>query len=249
MLIKFEGSEKVFSMGPCYLSPESPRNTFSPGATIKFSLFKEANISVFKHLRLEDNNGNEFKVPIEESNGLDFIKLKIMKFTHYSNEFATICHLSAVKRRELTPIQKLKEAHLRLGHLSEEQLVNISNRGLIKNFPSLKRNLPVICRTCFKYNRTRIPRNGPDDRTPPPPFTHIHADLVFYSDISIRGMTGAVTAIDKTMRWPWVFPLSTKRHPMSIFTFLVGSLRNMGHNPAIITVDEGGELAKSAEFC
>jgi hypothetical protein len=223
MLLKFEGSEKVFSMGPCYLSPESPHNTFSPGATIKFSLLKEANISVFKHFRLADNNGNEFKVPIEESNGLDFIKLKIMKFTHYSNEFATISHLCAVKRRELTPIQKFKEAHLRLGHLSEEQLVNIS--------------------TCFKYNRTRIPRNGPDDRTPPPPFTHIHADLVFYSVISIRGMTGAVTAIDKTTRWPWVFPLSTKRLPMSIFTFLVGSLRNMGHNPAIITVDEGGELA------
>ena len=73
--------------------------------------------------------------------------------------------------------------------------------------------------------------------------------MMFYSVESIRGLNGAITVIDHTTRWPWAFPVATKRPHPSIFNFLVNCLRNMGHKPAILTVDEGGELAKSTEMC
>ena len=95
----------------CYISPSSPRNTLFPSAIIRYSDFLGANRKIFKDLSLYS-----IREPLIGRNGLDYIKLHIMKSKGYYKSFSPgiVNHLSVAHRNQLSPIQAFKKAHLRL---------------------------------------------------------------------------------------------------------------------------------------
>ena len=108
--------------------------------------------------------------------------------------------------------------------------------------------IPMNCRTCFQHNRKRLSRS-PIDNTRPPLMTRFSIDFMFYSHISLRGHNSAFTIVDQGSMYPFAFPCCAKRPPISILTFFIKCLRNMGFHLAVFKMDEGGELCKSTEFC
>ena len=156
--------------------------------------------------------------------------------------------LTKQSRRQLSTIERLQEAHLRLGHPSFDSLVYMSKKGLLNNLPPLTHEIPIVCKACFHHNRTRVPKKPPD-HSRPPIMARISCDFTFYSTLSLRGHNSAFTLVDQATRYPFAFPCCAKRPPISIIKFFIGCIRNMGFNPVVFRMDEGGELCKSSEFC
>jgi hypothetical protein len=161
---------------------------------------------------------------------------------------SSISQLTVKSRSSLSEVQRLQEAHLRLGHPSFESLIQMSKNNLLLNLPSIRKHHPVLCNECFRHNRTHVPRN-PRDKSTPPLFSKIGCDFTFYSNLSLRGHNSAFTCVDHTSRYPFAFPTCAKRPPIAIIQFFVGCLQNMGFKPVVFKMDEGGELCKSTEFC
>ena len=133
---------------------------------------------------------------------------------------AKICQLTKVSRQNLTMVDKLKEAHIRLGHVNFETIVSMSKKGTIDGLPEINSSVPLICRTCFQNNRKRIPRTL-RDHSRPPIMSTFSIDFMFYSHISLRGHNSAFTIVDKGSRYPFAFPCCAKRPPIAIIAFFV----------------------------
>jgi hypothetical protein len=74
-------------------------------------------------------------------------------------------------------------------------------------------------------------------------------DFTFFNKVSIRKCTSALCITDATTSYPFGFPTRSKRPPINIFRWFISVLRSMGKKPVFIRVDEGGELARSRDFC
>jgi hypothetical protein len=250
-LIRFLPYGPVYPIGPVYVNSSAPRNSFSLSALCRFCGFKDATESMLKACTFVDFLGKKTIVPCSHHNGLDFLDLEIL---HLDSSLSaepppsTICQLTVKSRSSLSDIQRLQEAHLRLGHPSFESLIQMSKNNLLLDLPSIRKHHPVLCNACFRHNRTHVHKNPPDKSTPPI-FTKIGCDFTFYSHLSLRGHNSAFTCVDHTSRYPFAFPTCAKRPPIVIMQFFVGCLRNMGFNPTVFKMDEGGELCKSTEFC
>eukprot|EP00978_Attheya_sp_CCMP212_P016076 scaffold41833_cov35-Attheya_sp.AAC.4 len=118
----------------------------------------------------------------------------------------------------------------------------------LSDLPKSFKPLHTPCPICIVTKGKHIPRNPTVD-IPLEPGTRLHMDFTFFNVPSIRKFTSAFTIIDVTSTYPWGFPSRSKRLPISIFQWFISVLQSMGKKPLYIRVDEGGELAKSAEFC
>ena len=196
----------------------------------------------------KDAKGIATTIPCSHNNGLDFINIEIFKMRADIQCHPTISQLTKVSRQSMPMIQKLQEAHLRLGHISFDTIVKMSKKGLLENIPAIDKPYPMVCKTCFHNNRKRLPRTL-IDHSRPPIMTRFSIDYMFYSHLSLRGHNSAFTIVDQGSRYPFAFPCCAKRPPIAIIEFFVGCLKNMGFKPTVFKMDEGGELCKSTEFC
>ena len=243
--IRFSTDPTVYPIGPVLVSPDAPRNTFSLSALIISCAFKNATETMLSHCKFIDSNGRVTIVPCSVYNGLDFFQIEIVTFDD------TSAHINALTRKSYNsfPDQAImQEAHIRLGHTHFENLHIMSKKKIMKDMPMLKKDMPIACRCCFRQNRNHIPRN-PIDTSTPNHNTVFSIDFTFYSHLSLRGHNSAFTIMEKTFRYPYAFPCLSKRPPLSIVKFFVTALTNLGFTPAVFKMDEGGELAKSTEFC
>ena len=80
-------------------------------------------------------------------------------------------------------------------------------------------------------------------------FECLHMDFQFYTPMSIRGFTSALTVVCAKASYPFAFPTKTKSPPIEIFTWFISTIRAMGYIAIYIRVDEDGSLARSTEFC
>ena len=142
-------------------------------------------------------------------------------------------------------IQKLQEAHVRLGNVHFDAIIKMSKKGTVDNIPMIDKPFPMVCKTCFQNNRKRLPRTLTDNSR----LTRFSIDYMFYSHMSLRGHNSAFTIVYQGSRYPFAFPCCAKRPPIEIVKFFVGCLRNMGFKPSVFKMDEGGELCKSTEMC
>ena len=200
---------------------------------------------MMEHCTFKDNEGIVTTVPCHHSNGLDFLDIEVLKMTvNYKNDHpAQICQLTKVSRGNMSIAHKMQEAHIRLGHVSYDTLIKMSKKGIIEGIPHMETPIPMVCRTCFQRNRKRLPRT-PIDTTRPHIMTKFSIDFMFYSHLSLRGHNSAFTIVDQGSRYAFTFPCCAKRPPISILTFFIKYLRNMGFHPAVFKMDEGGELCK-----
>ena len=74
-------------------------------------------------------------------------------------------------------------------------------------------------------------------------------DFKFYNKVSIRGFTSVFTIIDSKTRKLWVFPGPDKPPPIHKLNYFLTTLTKQNIVSLEIRVDEGGELARSTEFC
>ena len=221
-LLRFIPLGPVYPVGPDYVNPDAPRNSFSLSALCRFCGFIDASEGMLKSCTFVDFRKNKSVVPCSHHNGLDFLDAEILNIDpNLSAEPppVTICQLTVKARSSLSEIQRLQEAHIRLGHPSFETLIQMSKKNLIMDFPSIRKHHPVICNECFRNNRKHIPRNPPDTSTPPI-FSKIGCDFTFYSNLSLRGHNSAFTCVDHTSRYPFAFPTCAKRPPIAIMQFL-----------------------------
>ena len=79
----------------------------------------------------------------------------------------TISQLTKVSRHSMPMIQKLQEAHIRLGRIHFDAIVKMSKKGMLDNIPMIDKSFPMVCKTCFQHNRKRLPRNLTDHSRPP----------------------------------------------------------------------------------
>ena len=121
--------------------------------------------------------------------------------------------LTKQSRRQLSTIERLQEAHLRLGHPSFDSLVYMSKKGLLNDLPTLTHEMPIVCKACFHHNRTRIPKNPPD-HSRPPIMDRLSCDFTFYSTLSLRGHKSALPLLTKLLGIPLLF-LAALNGPLS----------------------------------
>ena len=119
-------------------------------------------------------------------------------------------------------IQKLQEAHIRLGHIHFGAIVKMSTKGILDNIPTIDKSFPMVCKTCFQNNRKRLPGTL-TEHFRPQIMTRFSIDNMFYSHMSLRGHNSAFTIVDQGSRYPFAFPCCAKRPPIAIVTFFVGS--------------------------
>jgi cleavage and polyadenylation specificity factor subunit 1 len=81
-------------------------------------------------------------------------------------------------------------------------------------------------------------------------FSHVHVDLVGPLPASPRGHTHLLTVVDRTTRWPEVFPVRDISAATCIDTFTAGWIARFGV-PAVITTDKGPQFMSDTwrEFC
>ena len=58
-----------------------------------------------------------------------------------------------------------------------------------------------------------------------------------------------MAAVCSSTSYPFNFPTKSKSAPIEIALYLIRTIRSLGHQVVFIRVDEGGELARSSEFC
>ena len=168
-LIRFKDNGKIYPIAPVYVNPDAPRNTFSLSALRRYCGFKRVQETMMENCIFKDDEEMVTKIPCYHSNGLDFLDIEIIKMSQEPTRHNTakICQLTKVSRQNLTMVDKLKEAHIRLGHVNFETIVSMSKKGTIDGLPEIKSSAPLICRTCFQNNRKRIPRTLKDHSRPP----------------------------------------------------------------------------------
>ena len=138
-LLRFLPSGPVYPVGPVYVNSGAPRNSFSLSALCRFCGFKDATESMLKSCTFVDFNKKKTIVPCSHHNGLDFLDLEIL---HLDSSLSaapppsTISQLTVKSRSSLSDIQRLQEAHLRLGHPSFESLIRMSKDNLMLDLPS-----------------------------------------------------------------------------------------------------------------
>ena len=121
-------------------------------------------------------------------------------------------------------IQKLQEAHIRLGRIHFGAIVKMSKKGMLENNPVIENSILMVCKTCFQNNRKRLPRNL-TDHSRPPIMTRFSIDYMFYSHMSLRGHNSDFTIVDQGSRYPFAFPCCARRPPIAIIIFFVGYLQ------------------------
>ena len=249
-LIRLKDNGKIYPIAPVYINPKAPRNTFSLSALKRFCGFRRVQETMMENCEFKDDEGVVTKVPCYFNNGLDYMDIEIVKIKPRidKGDNPNISQLTQVSRNNMTMVEKLQEAHIRLGHVSFETIIRMAKKGTIEGLSQIEKSTPMICRTCFQNNRKRIPRN-PTDTTRPPLMSRFSIDFMFYSHLSLRGHNSAFTIVDQGSRYPFAFPCCAKRPPVSIMIFFISCLRNMGFTPIAFKMDEGGELCKSTEFC
>ena len=117
----------------------------------------------------------------------------------------TISQLTKVSRHSMPMIQKLQEAHIRLGRIHFDAIVKMSKKGMLDNIPMIDKSFPMVCKTCFQNSRRRFPRNL-TDHSRPPIMTRFSIDYMFYSHMSLRGHNSAFPIVDQGSRYPFAFP-------------------------------------------
>ena len=249
-LVRFTGSTSVYPIGPVYVNASAPRNTFSLSALLRFGGFQDASEHMMKCCSFHDFQDKQWKIPCSHHNGLDFIDLEILMVDPVrvaAHPPASLNILTQQSRRQLSAIERLQEAHLRLGHPSFDSLVYMSKKGLLKDLPPLPHVMPIICKACFHHNRTRLPKNPPD-HSRPPIMARISCDFTFYSTLSLRGHNSAFTLVDQATRYPFAFPCCAKRPPISIIKFFIGCIRNMGFNQLFLKWMKVANFANQRNF-
>lgn len=248
MFLRFPPHPKVYPVGPVFVSPDAVRNSLSLSALLRYCSFREATESMLSHCTFTDYWNNSFRTSCAHHNGLDFIQAEVITFDSSLLSKPSISALTVTSKKSLSQEELYKDAHLRLGHVNLESLSIMSRKQVIKDLPVLKKIPPIACRCCFRQNRKHIPRN-PIDTTRPRIMSYFSVDFTFYSHLSIRGHNCAFILICKATGYPFGFSCAAKRPPVSIMQFFVRALRNLGFTPAIFKMDEGGDLAKSTDFC
>lgn len=108
----------------------------------------------------------------------------------------------------------------------------------------MRRQLATWARQCLSCQRAKVHIHARAAvQTIPAPtvgFTHIHIDIVGPLPTS-RGFTYLLTAVDRTTRWPEVFPLKSITADECIRTFLLGWVARYGM-PTAITSDRGAQF-------
>lgn len=138
--------------------------------------------------------------------------------------------------------------HQKMQHASHARIQKMADLGIVKGLPKKIPKLSVPCPICMIAKATRLIRQPTVDMSNVPIGTRIQADFTFFNVESIRGFTSAFNVIESTVSYPFGFPSRSKRPPVSILKYIVSVLRSFGFSVKIIRLDEGGELAKSADF-
>jgi hypothetical protein len=177
-------------------------------------------------------------------------------YTSKSNDriiVPVIAKLSRTTQKRYTPIQQYMQLHVSFMHASNSTLGPILRRQLLRDLPKRLHthldSLSCTCSICALRKGDKLPRGKLTDHTKLPPFRLLHIDFSFFGTTSIRGFTSALDVTCGSTSYPIGFPTKSKSPPLEIVRWVISTLRSMGFEVTFIRVDEGGELARSAEFC
>jgi hypothetical protein len=149
------------------------------------------------------------------------------------------------------PLQTYMLIHLLMQHTSKSSIMKMFKKKTFQDMPNLSKmdHIDCTCEICLTSKTTKIPRGKLVNVTNLPPFTRIHCDFSFYGITSLRGYTTAFDITCASTSYTLGFPSKSKGPPITIFTWVIKTLRKMGYEVLFVRVDEDGALARSSEFC
>jgi len=242
-LMRFPGTSKIYPV-PAFWVPDNPVSTFSPGALKHYLGFKSAAHEPLSHCQFIDSQEKNYVIRTVVDNNLDYMNLEFLN----PNQPRLSSLVDPVIAGLATKYPSSQLIHQRFGHISNDRIQQMCKEQSLSDLPKSFKPLRTPCPICIVTKGKRIPRNPTVD-VPLEPGTRLHMDFTFFNVPSIRKFTSVFTIIDASSAYPWGFPSRSKRPPISTFQWFISVLRSMGKTPLYIRVDEGGELAKSAEFC
>jgi hypothetical protein len=242
-LMRFPGTAKIYPV-PAFWVPDNPVSTLSNGGLKHYLGFKAATHEPLSHCRFIDSQDHSHLLKTIVENNLDYLDLEFLN--PQQNKLSTFVDPVIAGLATKYPSSQL--IHQRFGHISNDRIQQMCRDQSLKNLPKRFTPLRTACPICIVTKGKRIPRN-PTVNVPLEPGTRLHLDFTFFNVPSIRKFTSAFTIVDAASAYPWGFPSRSKRPPISIFRWFISVIRAMGKTPLYIRVDEGGELAKSSDFC
>jgi hypothetical protein len=170
--------------------------------------------------------------------------LKVMNVLF--NGSNVLCDVSAATPRPIVPVVWRKRA-FDLVHGLAHPGIRATKRLLTSRFvwPKCATDAAEWCRQCLGCGRgkpggeQKIPVEA--IRIPEERFSHVHVDLVGPLSPSAGGHTHLMTVIDRTTRWPEVFPLTDITARSCADMFIEGWVARYG-TPAIVTTDRGAQF-------
>ena len=100
--------------------------------------------------------------------------------------------------------------HRRLGHINFDNLVKVSNLGVVRNLPNITKPSNPICRYCQLGKKTRV-RFKTKEHSTSKPLDMAHTDLCGPTRTkSMQGESYFMLFIDDFTRMAWVFFIKEK---------------------------------------
>ena len=145
-----------------------------------------------------------------------------------------------------SPMSKLKQLHLALGHLNYLLIISMLCNGLVCGISLSQRELsitPPQCNACMKGKATRASFPASKSRQAESVLGLVHSDLWGPSLVtSIDGMHYMLTLTDNKSWWLWVIFLKSKGEALKVFVdWLVYVEKQTGLKLHTIHTDNGGE--------
>lgn len=183
-----------------------------------------------------------------QSQTLDYIDLDILTWTHPHTPNTPIINTSFNKYPlNWTLIHRL------CGHVSDENLASMCRHqimtGLPKQFSTKHHIHKCQCWICWEAKAKYISHGPTTDTTNLKPGELLHIDFMFPNILSIRGFTSILIIVDAKTRKLWIFCTPNKTPPIDTIRFFLYELQKQEISVINIRTDEGGELARCAEFC